>query len=196
MELNHLMKLMLLCITIPIFTVCNNNIEFTRIIEGRNWGLQPDDSCWYTERILIKNAPQNNLEQSKIMIAYFDSIGFSVHELSKMPEIKYYHMFFCKSTRATRRFFIEINDVNERKYLTYDANKTYLGDIFVGHCKNDSNKWRISITRNLGTEPDCEYIGAKTRSEFLQNECDSNWYEANKNNELVRYYMELRDKKQ
>jgi hypothetical protein len=62
----------------------------------------------------------------------------------------------------------------------------------MGSCKNDSTKWIIVIGRNLGTADNCEKQGADTKREYLLNDCDPNWYEANKNNELVRYYMELR----
>jgi len=45
---------------------------------------------------------------------------------------------------------------------------------------------------NLGTPRmfayDYEY-------DTLLNECDPNWYDANKHNELVKYYTELRDMK-
>jgi hypothetical protein len=186
----NLMRLILLCVIMLLPTDCNNDVNFTRIIIGRTWTLQGNDSSWYVEDILVKNIPRNNMKESKIMIAYFDSMGLSMDDLSMMPEIRDYNMFFYRSTRATRRYFIEKN-TNK----AYNANKTYLGNILVGRCGNNSTKWMVSITRNLGTEPDADYVGCKTKDEFLQNECDPSWYETNKNNELVRYYMELKGKK-
>jgi hypothetical protein len=127
------------------------------------------------------------MKQSKIMISYFDSIGLSMNNLLEMPEIKAYKMDFYKSTYATRAHFLE-----DRWGSTSNGNKTYLGSLHMGHCQNDSTKWRVRIVRNLGTSEDFDILGPVIEDEYLQYDCDSNWYEANKNNELVRYYMELR----
>jgi hypothetical protein len=62
-------------------------------------------------------------------------------------------------------------------------------------CKDDPAKLQIDITRNLGTADNIDKQGPATKKEFLQNECDPDWYKANKDNELVKYYMELRDKR-
>jgi hypothetical protein len=169
---------------------CNNDIEFTRIIVGKSWGLQPSNISWYRERVLIKNIPQNDTKQSKIMIAYFDSVGPSGNYFSEIPEIKHYLMSFYKSTRATREYFIEKKNVS-----TYNGNETDLGSVYMGRCKNDPTKWKVIIARNFETTEDYDYLGVNTKDEFLQNECDPDWYEANKNNELVKYYMELREKR-
>jgi hypothetical protein len=125
------------------------------------------------------------------MINYFDSVGLSVNDLLEMPGINHYFMHFYKSTDATRRVFVENQHVS-----TYDGNRTYLGNLFVGYCRCDSTKWRVIIARNLGTSEDFDILGAVTKDEYLQNDCDPGWYEANKNNELVRYYMELRSRRE
>ena len=176
-----------------LLAACNDNVEFTRIIEGRRWGLQHDNWSWYDEDILVKNISRNkphDLTQSKIMIAYFDSVGLSANDLFEMPEIKYYNMFFYKSTHATRERF-----VGKKKVSTYNGNKTYLGFISMLRCEDDYTKWKIEIGRNLGTADNFDLQGPNTKDEFLQNECDPDWYEANKDNELVKYYTELRGKK-
>jgi hypothetical protein len=176
---------------------CNNDAEFTRIIEGRTWGLQPSDSSWYEERVLVRNISRNkphDLEQSKMMITYFDSIGLSIDDLLKMPEIRYYSMYFYKSTYATRKHFVK-----GKKVSTYNGNKTYLGVVSMARCKDDFTKWKVIIDRNLGTSDSFDKIGPDTKDEFLYNECDREydpyWREVNKDNELVKYYMELRDKR-
>jgi hypothetical protein len=107
-----------------------------------------------------------------------------------MPEVKFYAMHFFKSTRATRKHFVE-----KKKVFTYNGNETYLGSVTLWRCKDDSTKWRIRITRNLGTADSFDHQGPAIKYEFLQNECDHDWYEANKNNELVKYYMGLREKR-
>jgi hypothetical protein len=190
---NSLIKLILFGVITPLLATCDNNVELTRIIEGKGCATRPGDSSCYYERILVKNIPENkphNVTQSKIMIAYFDSIGFAVNELFEMPEINYYNMSFYKSTHATRKYFVE-----RKKGSTYNGNETYLGTVSMIRCKDDSAKWKIEIARNLGTADNIDKQGANTKDEFLQNECDPDWYEANKDNELVKYYMELREKR-
>jgi hypothetical protein len=53
----------------------------------------------------------------------------------------------------------------------------------------------VLIARNLGTADSFEKQGPNTKDEYLLNDCDPNWYEANKDNVLVRYYMELRNRR-
>ncbi|MDR1811920.1 MAG: hypothetical protein LBQ87_03765 [Candidatus Fibromonas sp.] len=184
-----------------------SEIEFTRIVEGKTSGLQRDSSV-YSEKILVKHIPKDFSEQSKIMIAYFDSVGLSISDLSKMPEIKYYDMSFYKSTYATRKYFVEEKDVpySERK-RSDRLDETYLGDVSISRCKNDAKlvdvsitrykndakkwlKWLISTDRTLG-RADEEFI---IEIIMLLNECGSVPYIAKENKELVKYYMELRDK--
>ena len=169
---------------------CSNDVEFTRITEGRTQGLQHSDSSYYNERILVKNIAQDYVEQSKIMIAYFDSAGL-VNEFLEKPEINYYKMFFYKSTHATRKYFVE------KKGSTYNGNKTYLGAISMGRCKNDSTKWEIEIARNVGVADNFDEQGPVTEDEFLQNECNPYWHitDRTSGNELAKYYMKLRDRR-
>jgi hypothetical protein len=185
--------------TALLFAIYNNDAEFTRITKVRLCGSQYNDNPWCDEEVLVKNIginKPNDAKQSKVMIAYFDSAGLSKNYLSKMPEIKHYSMSFYRSTHATRRHFLE-----KKKVSTYNGNKTYLGYIHIGRCEDDSTKWKINISRNLGTADDYDKQGADTKNELLYNECkpywyeNPNWYEANKDNELVKYYMGLRGKR-
>jgi hypothetical protein len=169
---------------------CNTDAEFTRITVGQIGA--DEDFPYYLERVLVENISRNkphDLEQSKMMIAYFDSAGLSVNELLEMPEIKFYSMSFYKSTHETRKLFVE-----KKRVSTYNGNKTHLGSVIIRRCE-EPTKWRIRITRNLGTADSFDHQGQAIKYEFLQNECDHDWYEANKDNELVKYYMELREKR-
>jgi hypothetical protein len=124
------------------------------------------------------------------MINYFDSVGLSVDNFLKISGIKHYGMYFYKSTNVTRRYFVE------NQGSTYNGNKTYLGRAYMERCNNsDSTRWRIIVARNLGTADNLEKQGADTKREYLLNDCDPGWYEANKDNMLVRYYMELRSRR-
>jgi hypothetical protein len=171
----------------------NNDVEFTRITEVRTCGLQYNDNSWCYEKVLVKNISRNkphDAEQSKMMIAYFDSAGLSVNEFLEMPEIKHYRMSFYKSTHETRKYFVE-----KKKVSTYNGNEIDLGDIYMGRCEDDSAKLKISIDRNLGTSEDYDKLGANAKREFLYNECDPDWYPSKDSKELVKYYVGLRYKR-
>ncbi|MDR3000180.1 MAG: hypothetical protein LBU89_02855 [Fibromonadaceae bacterium] len=59
----------------------------------------------------------------------------------------------------------------------------------MARCKDDFTKWRVRISRNLGTSDSFDKIGPKTKSEYLYSECDPEyepyWRKVNKDNELV-----------
>jgi len=175
---------------ILLFVVCNNNVEFMCTYSGRiTQGF--DDSSFYYETILVKNMPKNKIEQSKTMIAYFDSVGFTINTLSRMSGIKYYSMDFYKSTSATIGYFVK----GEPDLYKYNANKTYFGAVTIMRCKSDSTKWSVQIIRNLGTARDYEHDGPDLSRTILLNGCRSYIHDDEKNDELLRYYMELRNKK-
>jgi len=189
MKTARLIGVMFVGLVVGLLAGCNNEVEFTRIVKGRTWALQHYDSTWYKEYVLVKNIPRKKIKQSKIMITYFDSVGLSIDNLREMPEINHYFMYFWKSTLITREHFIE------KTYIrNINSNETYLGDIYVGRCKKDFTKWNVVIGINLGTDPDADYTGGHIKEEYLQNDCDPAWYESHKDNDLVKYYMELRNK--
>jgi hypothetical protein len=172
-----------------LFVVCNNNVEFKWASGGRV--TQSFDSSTYSETILVKNMPKNKIKQSKTMVAYFDSVGRSINDLTRMSGIEYYSMSFYKSTFATRRYFVK-RDPNAH---TYNGNKTYLGSVVIMSCKCDSAKWNIHVLRNLGTAREYEYNGPDLAMTTLFDECRSYIPDDEKNEELVRYYMELRNRR-
>ncbi|WP_259281387.1 hypothetical protein [Bacteroides fragilis] len=69
------------------------------------------------------------------------------------------------------------------------------GDICIVRMEESPDKWKIGILYNLGTEPDADYIGCKTKNYILYDERDSNFYENHKDDEIVRYYHELQKRK-
>jgi len=182
-------KLMFLSTLILLFVLCSNNVEFMWI----GGGILPQgfDSSFYNETILVKNMPRNKIEQSKTMMAYFDSVGLTINALSKMSRIKHYSMDFYKSTSATIRYFVK----EEPNLYTYNGNKTYLGGVTMRRCKIDSTKWDVQILRNLGTAKDYKHNGPDMSRIMLLNECRSYIHDDERNDELLRYYMELKNKK-
>jgi hypothetical protein len=174
--------------------------EFTQFTDGITRDLQDR----YYENILVKNAHKNGLGQYEMMIAYFDSVGLSISDLSEMPGIKYYDMWFYKSTEATRKYFTEKREDRRSKDFDRIEPYVYLGHISMFHCGHDSTEWvtKVSIKTGVSEEDDIIY-----ESTVLSNECGANIDEENdrllgyfigrakENDELVRYYMELKDKK-
>jgi hypothetical protein len=180
--------------------------EFTRFIDGITGMLKRDNLILYSERVLVKNVPKNGLNQYKMMIAYFDSVGLSISELSEMPGIKYYDMWFYKSTYASKKYFTEKREYRRSETYDHIAPYVYLGHISMFHCGLDSIKWVIKISRKIGIDDDDYAINEST---ILSNQCGANIGgaeerdellgnfigRAKENDELVRYYMELKDKK-
>jgi hypothetical protein len=110
-------------------------------------------------------------------------------------------MGFYKSTPATIKYLVKKEPnlytfvKKEPKKYKYNGNTTYLGYVAIVRCEDDSSKWNVSISRNLGTAIEYESNGPNTSVTMLFNECSSDFYASEKNDELVRYYMELRNKK-
>jgi hypothetical protein len=125
------------------------------------------------------------------MINYFDSVGLSIDDLSQMPEIGYYCVYFYKSTPATRKLFIEKKKISEGKDKACVPNEEYLGDIYAVRCKNDPAKWKIGFARNIEPTAGCDHTSLDIQDVYLQNDCDPAWYRANKDSALVKYYMGL-----
>jgi len=134
------------------------------------------DEIYMHEWIYAKNMPKNILKRNKIIIAYFDSTGISTDDfINKMPEIKWYKMEFERLT--------------EHDYVETGIDPFY-GYVHIYRCENDPAK--CILTTRVSISRDGLRLSEVT---VLLNECDSGWYDANKNNELVKYYKELRDKK-
>lgn len=145
----------------------------------------------YTEDILVAHPPKDTLERMKMMINYYDTAGVSLVDLKKQGDITFYYMGFSKNTCATRKFHLE-----KQRNVKCNDNETYIGSIgIVRSMEGSPDKWKISISYNLGTEPDADYIGCKTKDYILYDERDSNFYERHKDDEIVRYYHELQERK-
>ena len=99
-------------------------------------------------------------------------------------------MGFSKNTCATRRFYLE-----KQRNVECNSNETYIGAISIAPIRESPGKWKIDISYNLGTEPDADYIGCKTKDYILYDESGSYFYEKHKDDEIVRYYHELQERK-
>lgn len=149
-----------------------------------------DSTYHYTEKILVAHPPKDTLERMKMMINYCDTAGVSLAYLKKQGDITFYLMGFLKNTCATRKFYLE-NQV----HVKCNNNETYIGDICIVRMEESPDKWKIEVSYNLGTEPDADYTGCKSEYHILYDERDSNFYERHKDDEIVRYYHELQERK-
>jgi len=151
-----------------VYSIFYNHPQFTR---------QISNDTFY--RILVKDVPKNDLDRSKMMIAYFDSAGFS--DVSRVDEV--YIMKFHKLNYKT----------SDGGYKAeYD-----LGGVSMVRCKNTAG-WKIQFS--LSTSAMRQYEDGPmpiTEDTMLLDECgcEFDWWEDNKNEELVKYYAELRSKK-
>lgn len=162
---------------------------FIHITKGKY--LDRRDSTYdYTEKILVAHPPKDTLERMKMMINYHDTAGLSLADLKKRGDITFYYMGFAKNTCATRKFYLE-----KQVHVKCNHNETSIGDICIVRMEESPDKWKIEISYNLGTEPDADYIGTKSKEYILYDERDSNFYESHKGDEIVRYYRELQERK-
>jgi len=178
-----------------------SNVEYTKIVKGKNKGANRDgDSIYYNEYVLVRNAPKNDFEQSKMMLTYFDNAGSSPDDISRMPGITDYYMSFYKSTYASRKYFIEASKYWAEKTRTPDSwskgfdeivPEVYLGTIHIFRCDSSPVKWVIEFYRKTGISEDGWIVDEAT---ILQNECGTHFDYAKKNEELVKYYIELKEK--
>jgi len=193
MKTTALMVLTGLCAL--LFTTCDNNVEFVRIIKGKHWGLQPNDSSWYSEYVLVKGVSWDITKRSKMMIAYYDSVGLSINDLKKMPEINHYFMYFYRLTYDTKYLIEQKEDVNIEKLAAYNDGYSYLGYIYVGRCKKDNTTmWKTQIGRNNKTVDNYDVMGPKARADFLQKYGPCLHEAHEEDNELAKYYNELKNK--
>ncbi len=164
---------------------------FIHINEGKSLDINRRDSTYiYTEEILVAHPPKDTLECMKMMINYYDTAGVSLADLKRQGDITFYYMGFEKNTCATRKFHLE-----KQRNVECNSNETYIGAISIAPIRESPDKWKISISYNLGTEPDADYIGPKTKEYILYDERDSDFYEKHKDDEIVRYYHELQERK-
>ena len=163
---------------------------FIHITEGKDLDIHRIDSTYYSESILVAHPPKDTLERMKMMINYHDTAGLSLADLKKRGDITFYYMGFAKNTCATRKFYLE-----KQVHVKCNHNETSIGDICIVRMEESPDKWKIEISYNLGTEPDADYIGTKSKEYILYDERDSNFYESHKGDEIVRYYRELQERK-
>ena len=188
-------------ISVLLLSACNSTPEFTRIIDGKDETSPSSDGLFYGETILVKHTPKDTLEQIKMMIAYYDSVGTSLPELKKRGDFAVYYMDFVKDTRVTRKRYLKKEKLaygREAEVKTNpNPNETYIGYIivfqmdkkneYITKVLSDSAKWKIEAFINLGNNPDAEYTGVNLRRYPLYDESDPDWWEHHKDSTMLQY---------
>lgn len=180
----------LIVISALLLMACSSTPEFTRIIRGKARTGTLSDSLIYQEVILVNNTPKDTLKQIKMLIAYYDSMGISLHELKQRGDLGGYSMFFVKDTKDTRKLYLE-----DKKDIQTNPNKTHIGSISVFRTDEggdlsmilDSTKWKFSVYINIGNDPDAEYTGVNIRCYPLYDESDPAWWEHHKDSTMLQY---------
>ena len=168
------------------------------------------DMVNYSYVILVENAPpRNTMEQKRLMIYHFLHLVF-VENIEQADLGFAVGAEFFKSTRATRRRFIDNAEVERwgrdsyfiaggRNSWRWFNNRTLIGRIDIRSCDEAPTKTLARMRINLCT---CDYAFMQGRPDIkniiLLDECDPVWYEtskwwreADRGNEIVSYFMEL-----
>jgi len=181
-----------------------NEPTFTLVKKGRRvyaYGYKDDgtigDHYCYSEIILIDNMPRifvNKHKLKRLMIYHSLRLTSSIDSLQMSTDLDYAIVRFVRATPRTREYYIARSYGGiEIGYNGVVNSKTRVGAFTTIFCKKDDTKRYVKIDINKSSvtplHEDLYY-----EDDTLQNDCAPAWYEANKDNDLVKYYMELRNK--
>jgi len=209
LEERYKMKKILILLFLSLFFACQRKEPVFTLVET-NKQVDTDSYQWskysYKNYILIENMPNDTMELKRLMIYHFLHSTSAIDSLQKNSNLNGVYCSFLKSTLGTRKRFFSLTDKEKQRAGSYTSphgrnslgwynNKTYIGNVFVWRCKEDNTKLTAIIWINLGTDCDYRERLPDVEEDILLNECESDWYEKNKNDELVKYYIKLKDKK-
>jgi len=144
--------------------------------------------------ILVENAPKDRNKLKQLVLEnWIQTLDFPIDSFRIQTDIDFFSVSYIKSVYVTRQFF-DYEDKSHRDYENWHNYKTILGKIWIYKCNNNNNV-KLSI-RTLPIDPK-KYDDPimKMEEDILLNECDSTWYESNKDNTLVKYFMDSQEKK-
>lgn len=200
MKVTALMDLIFVGLVVLLFTFFNNEAVFIfACSEIESYPSERDGyTRYYIEHFLIDmyHVPKDKKILKRPMIYNYLRVGSSMESLQKYStDLRAATTEFLKNTPATRGYYIygRIHDYGRHGVKDH---KTDIGFIITYRCKDDTAKRFVLMALHKGTANIHEYRSRIPGYDMdtLQNDCDPAWYEANKDNDLVKYYMELRNK--
>jgi len=167
-------------------------------------GVFEDYRYDYKSYILIENTPNDNAELKRFMIRKFVYLTAAIDSMRPNSDLDYASCMFLKSTSETKERFSDTRKTSGETYTSPGSrnsygwynNKTYIGEISIERCEEDSVKLFVEMSVNLGTTNYDDFMwyrgpGPDGKEKIiLLNECEPDWYESNKDNEFVELFGE------
>jgi uncharacterized protein (TIGR02145 family) len=191
------MKKLLIVTLLCSFFACSEQEAVCTLAESKRW--RTDNGLGYMDFILVENVPKNREALKRLVIYHFLHMASGIDTLQTYPKL--FRVGACctfiKSTSKTRKFFIEREKHSYGEKFEYGivTAKTYIGLISIDRCKDDPTKMTVTLGLLLDGIDELNDMSKDEESQVLLNECEPDWYEANKNNDLVKYYTEEAKKK-
>ena len=167
---------------VAVLTGCNNKTEFI---------LLPyhSDTTRMTYNYLVSNPPKDLDSLDRLLVAFFvqKQIKYNLKDTTLSTRISY--IAFTEKNSTTSYFIDNADDPGgwsseelSDYFIGIKKPMSGLGRISCWPCESDSSKFVYTYI-NILREYD-------KRITILRDECTPNWYEENKNNELVRLFNE------
>jgi hypothetical protein len=159
----------------------------------------------YNYYIFVENVPNDRKVLKRLMVRNFLDSTSPADSLLSYRNLEFVSCMFLKPTLGTRSRFVgrgrkSRTDTYTNRYGrnagSWYNNKTYIGNILINRCKEDTMKLKSTMFLNLGTTNPIRWdeCGGPDRDgeeiDILLNECEPDWHIKNKDNELVKLFNE------
>jgi hypothetical protein len=181
----------------PVFTFVESNKQVD--VHSDKWSKYS-----YSDFILVENVPKCKTKLKQLMIHHFLDLTSAIDSLQTNSNLNGVYCTFLKSTSRTKKRFTLTDEEKKiasgtylykggRNSLSWCNNGTYVGSIFISRCEKDETKYYARMNISLGASNDNDFRTGNIKEDkyILLDECNSDWYETNKNDELVKYFKEF-----
>jgi hypothetical protein len=171
----------------------------TLLIEEPEWQIKagyPVHLC-----VLVKHIPGDRNTLKKLIIKdWVEKTSMSLDTLRRKNDITEYSISYLKSSYYTKIFFTDEHRHSDYWEESFNR-KNFLAHINIEKCENsDSNitvYMRMLSHADIKRIKEIEEYGTVSIFAFMSDidtlvyECNNTWYNRNRDNELVKYFMEL-----